>query len=153
MLATLNWMRSYSYRREMNRLLDSRFFVFTSNNLFCMHFISFYSSNFHHVIIFFSSFCLRFFLLFLRNRLFSVFFRQFSEMRRLQFFDEIWFFAVNYQDVVFDKCWIQISSNEILSLHASCLHQIQQIHSFEWDHFIAYDQYCEFVKLIRVSFY
>ncbi len=67
-------------------LLNSRFFVFASNNFFDIHFISFHSSNFYHVIIFFSSFYLYFFLLFLRNRSFSVFFRQFFNICSIQFF-------------------------------------------------------------------
>ncbi len=67
-------------------LLDSRFFVFASNNFFCMHLISLHSSNSYHVIILFSSFCLRFFLLFLCNRSFSVLFRQFSDICSIQSF-------------------------------------------------------------------
>ncbi len=67
-------------------LLDSSFFILSSNNLFCMHLVSLHSSNSHHIIILFSSFCLRFFLLFLRNRLFSVFFRQCFDIWPVQSF-------------------------------------------------------------------
>ncbi len=37
-------------------LFDSSFFIFSSNNFFCMHLVSLYSLNFHHVIVLFRRF-------------------------------------------------------------------------------------------------